>query len=154
MIQIKLMRCTAERERINKSGSIISTWTCEGDIKEDTSLVRPTILIKKNTPPQDTKYNYMRIEAFGNRYYFIEDIKVLYDGMWEIRAKCDVLFTYRNDILNSKCVIDKAQEAQKANLYFDDGSFVTESRKYNQVLKFPSGLPQEGYNILICAGGL
>lgn len=152
-MQIILMRCTAEKERINKDGYIFGSWACEGSLKENTSVTNPTILIEKNTPPIDNKYNYMRIPAF-NRYYHIEDIEVVYDKMWQIRAKCDVLYTYQTDILNSKVIIDKTEERSKSNLYFDDGSYVMDCRKYNQVLKFPSGLPQEGYNILICAGGI
>lgn len=152
-IQISLLRCTAERQRINKSGYISGSWICEGDIKENTSVMTPTIMLKKNTPPMDSKYNYMRIPAFG-RYYYIEDIENVNDTFWIIRAKCDVLYTYRTDILNSRCILDKTEEPGKANLYYDDGSFVMDSRKYNQVLDFPYGLPEQGYNILICAGGV
>lgn len=153
-IQIKLMRCTAERERLNKTGYIHGSWLCEGNIKDDTNILRPSIVIEKNTPPQENKYNYMQVSAFGERFYYIEDIEILYNGFWKITAKCDVLYTYRTDILNSRCILDKTEEPTKANLYLDDGSFVLDSRKYNQVLEFPNGLPQEGYNILICAGGL
>lgn len=152
--QITLMRCTAEPQRVNKSGYIHGTWTCEGSVKEQTSILRPSILIEKNTPPQDNDYNYLKISAFGGRYYFIEDIEVAYNGMWLITAKCDVLFSHRTDILNSKCILDKTEELKKSNLYFDDGSFIMDSRKYNKVMQFPYGLPQEGYNILICAGGV
>lgn len=151
--QIELMRCTAEKERVNKASHIIGSWICQGTLKEDTSIVNPTILIAKSTPPPDNKYNYMRINAFG-RYYFIKDIEVQHNGMWLIRAKCDVLYTYQTDILNSKVIIEKTEEDDKANLYYDDGSFVMDSRKYNQVIEFPSGLSQNGYNILICAGGI
>lgn len=151
--QITLLRCTAEKQRVDKSGFIFGRWNCNGELKENTSIITPTILVKKSTPPPDGKYNYMHIATF-NRYYFIEDIVSFYNNMWEIRAKCDVLYSYKTDILNSKCILDKAEEPSKSNLYLNDGSFVMESRKYNQVLKFPSGLPQNGYNILICAGGV
>lgn len=151
--QISLMRCTAEHERVDKSGYIYGSWVCEGELKENTSIIKPTILIKKSTPPPESKYNYMRIPAFG-RYYFIEDIVSYYNNMWEIRAKCDVLYSHKTDVLNSKCILDKTEELSKANLYLDDGSFILDARKYNEVLQFPSGLPQQGYNILICAGGV
>lgn len=153
-MQITLLRCTAEKERVDKTAYIFGSWICDGSLKEDTSIITPVIEIEKNTPPMNNKYNYMQIPAFGNRYYFIEDISVTYNNRWRIRAKCDVLFTYKTDILNSKVIIDKTEEPGKANMYFDDGSFLMDCRKYNQVLKFPAGLPQEGYNILICAGGV
>lgn len=152
-MQIVLMRCNAEHERIDKSGYIHGSWICDGSIKDQTSIINPTFLIKKNTPPHKNNYNYMRIPEFG-RYYYIEDIESVNDDMWLVKAKCDVLYSHLTDIMNSKCIIDKTEEPSKANLYLNDGSFVLDSRKYNQVLEFPSGLPQDGYNILICAGGV
>lgn len=152
-IQITLLRCTAEKERVDKAGYIYGSWSCNGELKENTSIIRPVILIKKTTPIPAGAYNYMKIGAF-NRYYFIEDIVNVYNDMWEIRAKCDVLYSHKTDVLNSKCILDKTEEPSKANLYLDDGSFVLDARKYNEVLQFPGGLPQQGYNILICAGGV
>jgi len=152
-IQIELFRCTAESNRINKNAFMYGSWICEGNIKEDTSIIKPSILIEKNTPPQNNKYNYMKISAF-NRYYFIDNIVCVNNNRWLIEARCDVLQTYKTDIFNTKCILDKTEEPSKANMYYNDGSFILDSRKYNNVLKFPSGLPEQGYNILICAGGL
>lgn len=150
--QIKLMRYTAENNRINKNPYIIGEWACNGTLRDGTSITEPVILIEKATPPQDNNYNYMWISAF-KRYYFITDIKSVREGLWEIHATVDVLYTYRADILQSKCIINKSQDSSISNLYINDGSFVMDSHKYNQVKKFPTGLSSSGYNILICAGG-
>lgn len=150
--QIKLMRYTGENNRINKSLYIAGEYVLEGNLKEDTSIINPVILIQKTTPIPNGLYNYMYIGAFG-RYYFIDDIKSIHNSMWEISAKVDVLYTYREDILNSKCIIDKSEGFATANVYLNDGSFVMDSRKYNEVLQFPSGLSEQGNNILICSGG-
>lgn len=152
-MQITLYRCTAEKQRVNKADYMSGSWICQGTIKDETSIINPVITIEKDTPPQDNNYNYMYIGKF-DRYYFIEDIEVIHNKFWRIRAKCDVLYSHQTDILNSKCIISKSEEGTKSNLYFDDGSFVMDSRKYNQVIEFPSGLSENGYNILICAGGI
>lgn len=150
--QLKLMRCTAEHNRINKTPYISGEWVANGTLKSDTSIIKPVIILEKATPPQDNKYNYMYIGAF-KRYYYITDIRSLRNGLWEISGVCDVLHTYREDIYNAKCIIDKSEGFATANLYLNDGSFVMDSHKYNEVIQFPYGLSEQGNNILICSGG-
>ena len=110
-------------------------------------------MIEKATPPQNNKYNYMYIGAF-QRYYFINDIVSIHNKLWEIQARVDVLYTYMADILNAKCIVDKVEDVNKSNVYINDGSFVMDSHKFNQVIQFPNGLSEQGSNILICAGGV
>ena len=151
-MQIQLLRCTAENNRINKSDYISDVFAVEGNIIEESSILDPVITLEKVTPPQDNYYNYMYIPAF-KRYYFITDITCVYDRMWKISAHVDVLYTYMSEILNNKCIICKSEDQSKSNLYLNDGSFVMDSRKYNTIIKFPGGLSSSGQNILICAGG-
>lgn len=151
-MQIQLMRCTAEHNRINKSQYIQSIFTMEGTLKENVSVINPIILIDKITPPIDSYYNYMFIPAF-HRYYFITDITVIHATMWQISAKEDVLYSNMADILNNTAIISKAEYQNDANLYLNDGSYVMDSRKLNQVFHFPGGLSASGHNILIVAGG-
>lgn len=151
-MQIQLYRYRGERNRINKNNYMTNQWVCNGSLKENTSLLKPIIEIDKVTPPQDNEYNYMYIPAF-NRYYFITDIVNSANSFWQIHAKVDVLNTWRVDIMNAKCIVDKTEGAAIANVYLNDGSYVMDARKYNQVMQFPYGLPEQGNNILICAGG-
>lgn len=151
--QLQLMRYVGEDNRIVKNSKISNTWTIQGTLKAETSVINPVIQIEKATAPMDTGYNYMYIPKF-KRYYFIDDIISTRNSLWEIHARVDVLFTYAEDILNSKCIIDKTADESKANIYINDGSFVMDSHKFNQVKQFPYGLSDNGYNILICAGGV
>ena len=95
----------------------------------------------------------MYIEEF-DRYYFIDEIVSVRNKLWTIRASVDVLMSFRTDILESMIIADKIEDEVAANLYLDDGSFVMDSRMYNEVKEFPSGLNENGTYILICAGGL
>lgn len=151
-MQIQLMRCIAEYNRINKDPFIKSVYAMEGTIKENTSVLNPIVMIDKITPPMASYYNYMYIPEF-KRYYFIQDIVSVYETMWEIHGKEDVLYSNMSDILNSMAIIDKTEDTANANMYLNDGSFVMDSRKYNQVFHFPAGLSPSGHNILIVAGG-
>lgn len=150
-MQIDLFTCKAERNRVNKSDFITNRFTMVGVIKSPTSAMNIVIEIEK-TNPVKFGYNYMYISEF-NRYYFIDDIKNVSNKRWIITASVDVLFSFMNDILETNAIIEKVENEVTANLYLDDGSFVMDSRKYNEIKEFPSGLNENGSYILICAGG-
>jgi hypothetical protein len=150
-MQISLFTYSKEKERVNKTDFLTNRFTLNGYLKNETSVQEPVILIEK-TNPALYDYNYLYIEDF-KRFYFITGIKQIRHNLWEISAKCDVLYSFMNDILANKCIIDKAENQNDSNLYLNDGSFVTDSRKYNEVIPFESGLSLNGSYILICAGG-
>lgn len=151
-MQINLFTCNAERNRVNKNNYISNRFVLEGSFRKATSALNIEIDIEK-TNPLLYKYNYMYIEEFG-RYYFIDDIVSVRNRLWTIHATVDVLMSFSSDILSTECIIDKVENESVANLYLDDGSFVMDSRKYNEVKEFPNGLNETGQYILICAGGI
>lgn len=150
-MQIDLFTCKAERNRVNKSDYISNRFTLQGNIKSSTSVTNIVIEIAKSNPVI-YEYNYMYIGEF-NRYYYIDDITNVSANRWIITASVDVLFSFMNDILETNAIIEKVENEVTANLYLDDGSFVMDSRKYNEIKEFPSGLNENGSYILICAGG-
>lgn len=152
-MQIDLFNCKAERNRVNKSGFLGSRFTLDGTLKDNTSVTNPIITIEKASNPVSYSYNYMYISEFG-RWYYIDDIVNIHNNIWEIHASCDVLFSFMNDIKSSYGVIDKYENQATSNVYFDDGSFIMDTRKDVQVMEFPNGLNENGSYILICAGGV
>ncbi len=150
-MQLQLMRYSAERYRINKSGYISNIFAIEGNLLTDTDVLRPVITIEKSNNPIDTNYNYMYIPAF-KRYYFAS-IENNHEKLWTIKGEVDALYSFMPDIIRNQAIIDKSEGKNNANMYLNDGSYVMDSRKYNYVYKFPSGLSEQGQNILIVAGG-
>ena len=63
-------------------------------LKTPTSLHTPTFTI--NAASFD--YNYLR---WGDRYYFVTDVVSRNNSLWEVSAVCDVLATFKADILAS-----------------------------------------------------
>lgn len=55
------------------------------------------------------KWNYAYIEDFGKRYYFIRDIASVGRGLWDITMRCDVLMTYKDDILSSTAFLSRGE---------------------------------------------
>lgn len=150
-MQISLFNCTAERNRIDKTSFINGRWSVNGTLRDESSIIDPVILIEK-TNPVANYYNYMYIDEF-KRWYFINDFVSKRNGLWEIHAHVDVLYTWRGDILNMQCVIDKSENYNDSNLYYDDGSFVLDSRNNIEIKEFQNGFNENGSYILICAGG-
>lgn len=150
-MQIDLFTCKCERNRINKTEYLSNRFTLDGTLRKQTSATSLSIDIEK-TNPLTYDYNYMYIGEF-DRYYFIDDISSVRNRLWTISASTDVLMSFKNDILESSVILDKVENELVANLYLDDGSFVMDSRKYNEIKEFPNGLNETGEFILICAGG-
>lgn len=151
-MQINLFRCRAENERVDKTNYISDRFVMEGTLRGQSSVIDPVITIEK-TNPTKLDYNYMYIDEF-KRWYYINDIISIRNDLWEIHAHVDVLFTWRADIANMEAVADKMENFSDANVYFDDGSFIMDSRNDIQVKEFPNGLNENGSYILICAGGI
>ena len=151
-MQINLFTCTAEKNRIDKGPFISNRFAINGALKDKTSVIDIVVQIQKSNPTY-YDYNYMYIEDF-KRWYFITDIININANMWEIHATVDVLYTYAYDIKSSYGVIDKSENESVSNLYYDDGSFIMDTRKDIEVKEFSGGFNTNGSYILICAGGV
>lgn len=100
-MNINFYQYTQEKNRVSKQLSDPITVT--GYLQEQTSLTNPVIKIALNT--NITVCNYCYIEAF-RRYYYITSIDVV-DKELIISLHCDVLMSFKNEILNSKAVINR-----------------------------------------------
>ncbi len=63
-------------------------------------------------------------------------------------------FSFAYDIKSSYGVIEKSETETESNLYYDDGSYIMDTRKDIQVIPFSNGFNIDGSYILICAGGV
>lgn len=151
-MELNLFSCTAENERVDKTDYITNRFVMNGSLRDESSVIDPVIIIEKNNPTL-YDYNYMYIPEF-KRWYYINDIISVRNGLWEIHAHVDVLYTWGADIKRMSGVADKLEDILNANVYFDDGSFIMDSRNDIEVKEFPNGLNENGSYILICAGGV
>lgn len=67
--------------------------TAKGALRERTSLIDPVLWVTAD--PRG--FNYARIDQFS-RYYFIDEVQSVNNGIWEIRLHVDVLMTYADEI--------------------------------------------------------
>ena len=147
-MQINFYKNSSEKNKIGKSLS--GGLTLNGNLRDECSITSPSILVESTSL---VDYNYCYIPEF-KRYYFISDITSFRNNLWRVSLKCDVLESFKYDILNSSCIIDKQSSAGNSNSLFDDGSYVNEIDTFNEVVNFQSGFNESGEFILLTAGAI
>lgn len=130
---------------IDKSITDIATVT--GTLKNDTSIINPTIMVQGDLSNY-VSCNYMTISTF-NRSYFITDIRSIRAGLFEVSGRVDVLTTYKN-VIRANSGIVRRQE-NKWNLYLNDGVFRVYQNPYVLTKEFPSGFSTQEF-VLAVAG--
>ena len=65
--------------------------------KDEVNIYNPTIVLKYDDL---IDFNYMYIDKF-KRYYFIETVEVFPNKIYHLTLKCDVLMSFKDDILGS-----------------------------------------------------
>lgn len=89
---------------INKT--LINPLEIDIRLSNDVDVVNPQIRLRNITGVNFENFNYAHIDVLG-RYYFIEKIgRVSKTDNW-IYLSCDVLETYKTDILNSKARVKR-----------------------------------------------
>ena len=148
-MNIKLCSSVSEIVAINKVVSIIDDVSAT--IKGALSVENPVLILQYKSDIQ-SNVNYVYIPEY-NRYYFVTDIINLTGGRYELHCKVDVLMSFKDNILNLSCIVDKQSSKDNANMYLDDGSFVVQSKEFVDTINFPRGFNDNGEFILITAGG-
>ena len=107
---LKLYNTNSETNRINK----VLTDETEFDVrlKDKSSVVNPVLVLKSETY---INFNYAYIHKF-QRYYFVDDISVYPNKMYILTLRCDVLTSFKDDILKSYARI---VEQTNSNAYYD-----------------------------------
>ncbi len=148
MFTITLKKCNCENYRVTKtfdSGSTTTTF----HFKDEQSVLNPVILIGTNE--NLTQYNYAEIADF-NRKYFITDIKVVRENLYEVTLHVDVLGTYDSQIRSVQA--DIRRQEHNFNTYLDDPEFHIYNNSFIQVQKFSdTALTKNLDFVLVTAGG-
>ena len=132
--------------RIDKELEHLHTYDCI--IKDSTSIYTPTIRLNASDI-NVSKGNYGYIPKF-KRFYYVTDVVSVRQDVWEISLKCDVLMSFRDDIINHKVIFNHSEKTY--NLYLNDGTLQMDSRPKVTWNKFPNSLTEDGTYVLILAG--
>ena len=143
--EIILQRNNSENNNINKD--ITNILTLSGTLKNQTSIINPTIIIEADLT-DITTCNYLTISSF-NRSYFITNIESVRNNLVEISAHVDVISSFKSEILSNTAIV-KRQE-NNWNLYIDDGLFKSYQNPIVITKAFPSGFTTQEF-VLAVAG--
>ena len=147
-MNITLYKNKSEPNRLRKD--LTGEIALEGTLRDGSSVINPVILIQR-TGQTLSRYNYLKINEF-NRYYFIDDITVVRNNLWQIKCSVDVLYTYRSAILDTNVILSDSQE-KGASDYLTGEQWRSTVKTKTDIVNFSNGLLETGEYILITAGG-
>ena len=128
-MEIVLYSNKSDNRKLNKE--ITSYGKIQVTLKEECTLINPKFIIKasqwKNIPIYGVNYCY--VSSF-NRFYFINNIKYESGNSIEINCSVDVLMSYKNEINNLICLIDRQENIVNKELT-DELIKLNSNRKYN-----------------------
>lgn len=148
-MEINLYENTSENYVVSKNITMKdSMQNCI--LKDNTSVENPVILVRSNA--NISGYNYMYIPDF-HRYYYIEEIVSVQNGLWELHGHVDVLQTYGNAIKQLPATCRRQENLY--NVYLDDPEFKTYNNADISTKFFTggSGMSKNMNYILVVAGG-
>lgn len=97
-MQFILYKLKSADNVINKT--IVEPLTMEINLRRGVDIVAPVLRIEYAAGDSPNKYNYCHIPDLG-RFYFIRDIQSITRNIWELHLECDVLESYKAEILAS-----------------------------------------------------
>lgn len=106
-MQFILYKLESADNVINKTISDPSTMDIT--LRKGVDIVAPVLRIAYAVGDSPNKYNYCHIPDLG-RYYFIRDIQSITSIIWELHLECDVLESYKSEILASNAKFRKVIE--------------------------------------------
>lgn len=120
--EIKIGKVKEPRNYMSKTFD--SAYELTGTLKAETSILDPIILVKADNVNSYARCNYMYIAEFS-RYYYINDVRSVRNDIIEIRAHVDVLYTYKDRILENNALVLRVAGKKGANVHklLDDGCF-------------------------------
>lgn len=111
MFDITFRKLNGERSLLDKSSAFIMggdypSYVVSGVLKEQSSIINPVVLIRADTTIME--YNYAEIDTF-KRKYFIIDIKNVRNDLWEVSLHVDVLYSYKDVLLQNDYFVERNQ---------------------------------------------
>lgn len=143
-MKIQLFETGSPRNSINKK--LENMIEFDAQIKGDFNILNPVFRII--TTENLTGKNYCYVPEL-KRYYFVDSIVIFPINIYVISFKVDVLETWKNDILKSKCSI---MQQKQFNKYYN-GNFPTQVNKEIDTYKSETEIEYEKEIILCTIGG-
>lgn len=142
---LKAYNTNSSNNTINKA--LVEYGEFDIRFKEQSSIINPIVILTSETT---LNFNYAFIAEF-NRYYFVQDITVFPNKIYQVSLQCDVLESFKNDILNSFGFVSRQNNYNP----FYDSDYENEIRKEINVYKSNVTIDNTiKNNVLVTIGGV
>lgn len=144
---IKLYKTPSDKRAVNKV--LTSVMDATAEIWGDCDILSPSLIL--NVSP-GVNFNYLQIldAPFNGRYYFVDNITIMQNGIMRVPCSIDVLMSHKSDIKKEMAIL--ARQSNIANLYFNDPDLPIENRSNVSFKQFPKGLENKAYYYLLIGG--
>ena len=149
------LKCVSDMDVIGKSWDEEHTLKVEGKLLFDQDILTPKFVLEADT----FAYNYCYAPDFG-RFYYVTKQLIKTGDLTEVHLQCDVLQSWKTQILSNKAVIERSANDSNVNAYFSDSMYWTQANKEVKTVPFKKAngdelvfeIPADNY-ILTIAGG-
>ena len=144
---INLYKTSSDKRTVNKALTYVMDATAE--IWGDCDLLSPSLVL--NVAP-GINFNYLQIldAPFNGRYYYVDNITIMQNGIMRVPCSIDVLMSHKSEIKKETAIL--ARQSNIANLYFNDPDLPIENRNNVSFKQFPKGLENKAYYYLLIGG--
>ena len=111
-VTVSLYNSSAESNVVNKTSKLTDAGSLSGTFRGEVSVTNPSITFYFRGVPT---FNYVYIQKFS-RYYYVTALTNISNNLWRADLKCDVLMSFKNQILNLYCVIARQENVYNDNL--------------------------------------
>lgn len=111
--------------------SLKSLGSYEGELKEDSGIVNPTILLNMSSIPKNANYAY--IAEFG-RYYYVGESVSKGSTLWQVSMSSDPLMTSYDQLIKLSAVIERQENVM--NWYLEDQRLLSTDKVATVTRKF------------------
>lgn len=134
MVRITVYRYKDDRRKIIKDITNMEQATVQGDFTGEISITHPVIDFDLTDGDINLGYefNYLYIDKF-DRYYFIDDMVIVRDGLVRCYCSVDVLMSFQTSILQLSGLIERTSNVNFINTKMVDTMLPVESGSNKKV---------------------
>ena len=150
---INLYKIISEKNSVTKeteAGKLTVSYTLTGTLKNNTSIINPTIRVEVNSGIVTCNYAY--IPEFS-RYYFIRDIVNVSNNLWEISMHCDVISSFWNEIKTNSAILNRVESATFATPLLTDNRLPLSSTTQTDIIEGSTVYSRDTMSTLLIVPG-
>lgn len=150
-MDIQLFKNNTPPPHMGRSLTPVAAFAIPDNVIEKMDLLNPVLTFKNDQFSQYAAASYCHIGAPFNRYYFMGTATAGEDGLTRIPCHVDVLYTYRQNILNADCIAERSSSSYSDYLQ-DEYIQIEKGYTYN-ISKFNYSFdPDTGDYVLLVSG--